>query len=558
MTRQILVNGQQTATSNIQSVKPSVVATAASTVNASTTVQASTNQGSSTTGLSTNTGTSTTNDMKQFVVTPDYIQQTIKTALKQENLNPEIEEKLLQLQRYQERQMKQEPSYSEGSSSPIPSRINSSSSSSSRYPSSNRKRPPSASTRDTDTDWVMETPKRSRKNNTSDVKVKVEKELEPQNQVVEVKEKPVSPRAKKVVKEDTKINHKTKIIVSLYRQKELLKKEILRKRALLEKELQCQIQKEVSEELAALTKLERNKQDEVRTGSSKRKSAATATTAAISHTTQHPKGSSRSRKKSHNSPGANNCSHSSHSRASGGNSSGGLKKEKLYCTCRTPYDETKFYVGCDLCNNWFHGDCVGITEESSKTMSEFICSECKQARDTQKLYCLCQQPYDDSQFYICCDRCQDWFHGRCVGILQSEADNIDEYICPNCQKNSSVNFANMKNLSQKDFEGLKKLIKQIQAHKSAWPFMEPVDPTEAPDYYKVIKEPMDLQKIENKINDHIYTKLSEFIGDMTKIFDNCRYYNPKESPFFKCAESLEAYFVNKIKCLRDKLFENNK
>lgn len=30
----------------------------------------------------------------------------IKNALKQENLNPEIEEKLLQLQRYQERQMK--------------------------------------------------------------------------------------------------------------------------------------------------------------------------------------------------------------------------------------------------------------------------------------------------------------------------------------------------------------------------------------------------------------------------------------------------------------------
>lgn len=30
----------------------------------------------------------------------------------------------------------------------------------------------------------------------------------------------------------------------------------------------------------------------------------------------------------------------------------------------------------------------------------------------------------------------------------------------------------------------------LQAHKSAWPFMEPVDPNEAPDYYKVIKEPM--------------------------------------------------------------------
>lgn len=70
---------------------------------------------------------------------------------------------------------------------------------------------------------------------------------------------------------------------------------------------------------------------------------------------------------------------------------------QVYCICRTPYDETKFYVGCDLCNNWFHGECVDITEESSKSLTEFVCEECKQARETQKLYCLCQQPYDDSQ-----------------------------------------------------------------------------------------------------------------------------------------------------------------
>lgn len=68
----------------------------------------------------------------------------------------------------------------------------------------------------------------------------------------------------------------------------------------------------------------------------------------------------------------------------------------------------------------------------------------------------------------------------------------------------------------------------------------------------------DLQTIEQRINERTYNKLSDFIGDMTKIFDNCRYYNPKESPFFKCAESLEAYFVNKIKFLREKLFETNK
>lgn len=481
---------------------------------------------------------------KQFVVTPDYIQQTIKSALKQENLNPEIEEKLLQLQRYQEKQMKHEPEL------PHFTTQNQINNMSRTYPS-NRKRPPSCSKND-DMDWVLETPKRNRPSRTPlDIR-REEPEPEP------VKEKPVSPKTKFKSREiqpvDKNLPMKPKIMALLYKQQELLKKDILRKRALLERELQYEIQREVAEELAARTKLERSKQDEVRTGSNKRKSSAiSTTTVATPQSARQSRHTKQPRHIQQNTP----ANHQQPKQASGApsNNQSRSKREKLYCLCRTPYDETKFYVGCDLCNNWFHGDCVGITEESSKTLTEFVCNECKQASDSEKLYCLCQQPYDNSQFYICCDSCQDWFHGRCVGILQSEADNIDEYVCPRCQNNSSVNFANMKDLTAKDYDGLKKLIKQLQAHKSAWPFMEPVDPTEAPDYYKVIKEPMDLQRVEQKINDHLYMKLSDFIGDMTKIFDNCRYYNPKESPFYKCAETLEAYFVNKIKCFRDKLYE---
>ncbi|XP_074033791.1 nucleosome-remodeling factor subunit NURF301 E(bx) isoform X2 [Leptinotarsa decemlineata] len=543
--RQILVNGQQSQTSALlQAVKATAEVSQAAPAQSSAATQQQQppqQQQQQQQVISANLDSN-----KQFIVTPDYIQQTIKTALKQENLNPEIEEKLLQLQKYQEKQMKQEPEVP----APVPKLSHSQPIVNSRILPPIRKRPPSGSKND-DTDWVMETPKRSRPNRNNEVK-----KLETEPHQEQVKEKTISPRSRVKIREVTetekKVTMKTKIMVSLFRQKELLKKDILRKRAQLEKELQFEIQREVAEELAARTKIERTKQEEVRTGSSKRKSAATATTAAIAPPT--PKTTvTRHQRKGQKQP-AQGISPPTASGPKGA----GLKREKVYCICRTPYDETKFYVGCDLCNNWFHGDCVNITEESSKTLTEFICTECKQARDTHKLYCLCQQPYDDSQFYICCDRCQDWFHGRCVGILQSEADNIDEYICPRCQRNNSVNFANMKDLSHKDFEGLRKLIKQLQVHKSAWPFMEPVDPTEAPDYYKVIKEPMDLQMIEGKINDQRYKKLSEFIGDMTKIFDNCRYYNPKESPFYKCAESLEAYFVNKIKCLRDKLFETNK
>lgn len=188
-------------------------------------------------------------------------------------------------------------------------------------------------------------------------------------------------------------------MVSLFRQKEMLKKDILKKRALLERELQAEIQREVAEELALRTKQERSRQEDVRTGSSRRKSAATATTAVVAHQAVKSAGGRQKPSPKKQPVGGGAATSPSQTQTAEPNQPGrgGMKKGKLYCVCRKPYDETKFYVGCDLCNNWFHGDCVGITEKSSKSLTEFVCNECRQARDTQKLYCLCQQPYDDSQ-----------------------------------------------------------------------------------------------------------------------------------------------------------------
>lgn len=40
--------------------------------------------------------------------------------------------------------------------------------------------------------------------------------------------------------------------------------------------------------------------------------------------------------------------------------------------------------------------------------------------DPEKLWCICKQPHDD-RFMICCDSCEDWFHGNCVGITKKQA-----------------------------------------------------------------------------------------------------------------------------------------
>lgn len=107
--------------------------------------------------------------------------------------------------------------------------------------------------------------------------------------------------------------------------------------------------------------------------------------------------------------------------------------------------------------------------------------------------------------------------------------------------------------------------------------MEPVDPHEAPDYYNVVKEPMGIKKpghlhffnylnkkklffidlncIGRNVVNKKYKNLTDFIRDIIKVFDNCRFYNPRESQFYKCAEILEQFFVAKLKNLRDKLCE---
>lgn len=67
------------------------------------------------------------------------------------------------------------------------------------------------------------------------------------------------------------------------------------------------------------------------------------------------------------------------------------------CVCR-------FYIGCDQCSNWLHGECVGITELQASTMPSYTCPDClkpdKNIADENgsddKLYCVCRTPYNAS------------------------------------------------------------------------------------------------------------------------------------------------------------------
>nr|XP_019939674.1 PREDICTED: nucleosome-remodeling factor subunit BPTF isoform X3 [Paralichthys olivaceus] len=385
-------------------------------------------------------------------------------------------------------------------------------------------------------------------------------------------ERQAAKRRKKeeVVEAKRRLANASKLSSLLYRHKESLKMEILKKRALLDKDLQLEAQEELKRDLL------RMRREKERAQAAAKQAAQAAAQAAHKqqqqHTLAHAQGiaaqhhltttvtSAHKRKREEERETVPSAKSKSKKKMILTTITKESKKDtKLYCICKTPYDETKFYIGCDLCTNWYHGDCVGITEKEAKKMDDYICVECKRGQESSavELFCICRTPYDESQFYIGCDRCQNWYHGRCVGILQSEANHIDEYVCPQCQSTEDA-MTVFTPLTDKDYEGLRRTLRSLQAHKMAWPFLEPVDPNDAPDYYRVIKEPMDLSTMEERLQKREYVKLTEFVADMTKIFDNCRYYNPSDSPFYQCAEVLENFFVQKLKGFKASRSHNNK
>ncbi|XP_027352379.1 PHD finger protein Alfin1-like isoform X3 [Abrus precatorius] len=53
--------------------------------------------------------------------------------------------------------------------------------------------------------------------------------------------------------------------------------------------------------------------------------------------------------------------------------------------------------------------------------------------DEQGATCgACGDNYANDEFWICCDMCERWFHGKCVKITPAKAEHIKQYKCPSC------------------------------------------------------------------------------------------------------------------------------
>uniref|UniRef100_A0A915D334 Bromo domain-containing protein n=1 Tax=Ditylenchus dipsaci TaxID=166011 RepID=A0A915D334_9BILA len=117
---------------------------------------------------------------------------------------------------------------------------------------------------------------------------------------------------------------------------------------------------------------------------------------------------------------------------------------------------------------------------------------------------------------------------------------------------SNICFKKMKGNSEelsKPIEDATNLFRSIttklKADKNAWPFLEPVDADDVPEYSDHIQFPIDLRTISDNIKEGYYIHEHLFLADVKRMFGNCYAFNAQDSPYYMHGYKLNEFF-NKL------------
>lgn len=93
-----------------------------------------------------------------------------------------------------------------------------------------------------------------------------------------------------------------------------------------------------------------------------------------------------------------------------------------YCICRGP-DDHRWMISCDVCEDWFHGECVDLDKDvGEKLVERFVCPKCTDGKQNYTKYKkLCSLPgcknaarlytrtLKERSVFCCNDHCDAWW-----------------------------------------------------------------------------------------------------------------------------------------------------
>ncbi len=80
--------------------------------------------------------------------------------------------------------------------------------------------------------------------------------------------------------------------------------------------------------------------------------------------------------------------------------------------------------------------------------------------------------------------------------------------------------------------------KHIMTVENSFAFLKPVNKTKYRDYYEIVKKPIDLEQIKQKITTKKYRSKGQFIEDFELLYNNCLAYNGPNNSYTSTAQQL--------------------
>uniref|UniRef100_A0A5K3EW47 Bromodomain adjacent to zinc finger domain protein 1A n=2 Tax=Mesocestoides corti TaxID=53468 RepID=A0A5K3EW47_MESCO len=268
-----------------------------------------------------------------------------------------------------------------------------------------------------------------------------------------------------------------------------------------------------------------------------------------------------------------------------------LSNDSVCLVCDEEGTEVDELIACSTCSNAFHPNCHNPPLRSAHRRAPWVCSVCRVGRASsgslsamgQSLRLRASSRINRKNSYLRLHRISTAPRKRPRPISDSESsvdesdggveddDETNDTEATEEQADEGGSFIVPEQSSTPPAKRPKTafhftcadLIAAVRRHRSSWPFQDPVNANEVPDYYEIVVDPIDLSQITRFLQDGRYDGddgpqlLSQ---DLAKMFYNAELYNSSDSSIWKAGAQLESYvqslfrkFPNPVKYKREKL-----
>ncbi|TRY59513.1 hypothetical protein DNTS_017620 [Danionella cerebrum] len=133
--------------------------------------------------------------------------------------------------------------------------------------------------------------------------------------------------------------------------------------------------------------------------------------------------------------------------------------------------------------------------------------------------------------------------------VPAEVSPKSKIILTTSTSSSSSRRSSGRNQGVHELSACEVLTVDLVRHEDSWPFIKLVSRTQVPDYYDIIKKPIALSTIRERVNNCEYQTAANYIEDVELMFSNCMEYNPKNTSEVKAGLRLQAFFHSELQRL---------